>query len=124
MTSDYFGEAINHYSPSLEGDFVEFLNSSPNNANTRSQTSPAASIASSSVRDQVPHRGPHRVLPSSVESDPEEDEDGLHSGETTTQAEGEDEDGSFGDGEHVNIASDVYRWKIDHSKGNHRLKGK
>ena len=33
------------------------------------------------------------------------------------------DDGSFGDNEQVNVAADSYTWKIDHSKGHHKLRG-
>lgn len=115
MTSAYFDEAIDHDSQP-EDDF-EFWNPSPNNISAQSYASPRPSVQSQ----------PRRVLAevdSEHDEDNEDNEDGLYSDKTTTLDEGEEEDSSFGDGEHVNIASDLYRWKIDHSKGNHRLKGK
>ena len=33
------------------------------------------------------------------------------------------ESGSFGDDEQVDVACESYSWKIDHSKGEHKLKG-
>lgn len=35
----------------------------------------------------------------------------------------ESEDGNFGDDELVEVAADSYTWKVDHSKGDHKLRG-
>ena len=51
-----------------------------------------------------------------------EDDDGVFS--EAVQNSDDDEDTGFGDGEHVEIASRQYQWKVDHSKGEHKLRGK
>ena len=56
----------------------------------------------------------------------ESDEDGTYqrpAGEIVPGGEDDAENGSFGDEEQVVVASDLYSWKVDHSKGEHKLKG-
>ena len=59
------------------------------------------------------------------EFDPDEDEDddGLIADDSTPFQPGEDDEGSLGDEEEVDVAADAYSWKIDHSNGHHRLRG-
>lgn len=53
-----------------------------------------------------------------------DDEDADHSRLAPAPANEQDfEDGGFGDEEQIYIASDSHRWKIDHTKGEHRLAG-
>ena len=56
------------------------------------------------------------------ESDNEDGEDGLFNTEAVAEP-AIDDDGSFGDEERVDIADDSYSWKIDHTKGEHKLRG-
>jgi hypothetical protein len=49
----------------------------------------------------------------------EEDDDGLHAENLLSPLD----DGSFGDEEEVDVAADSYAWKIDHTKGQHKLRG-
>lgn len=53
------------------------------------------------------------------ENEAEDDDDGLY---TDTLPPSLD-DGSFGDDEEVDVAVDAQSWKIDHSKGQHKLRG-
>ena len=52
----------------------------------------------------------------------ESDEDGTYQG-MILENESEGENDGFGNDEQVVVASDSYRWKINHSKGDHKLKG-
>lgn len=52
------------------------------------------------------------------------DDDGIYDDASACERRDEDSEGSFGDEEHVLIASDQYSWKIDHAKGDHKLKGR
>jgi len=73
------------------------------------------------------NKSPERelTLPSlDIDSDGDSDnEDGLHGGVTTADHALEDEDGSFGDDEHVVVGSRQHSWKINHATGDHKLKG-
>ena len=51
-----------------------------------------------------------------------DNEDGLFNSEAVTEP-GIDDDGSFDSEERVDIADDSYSWKIDHTKGEHKLRG-
>jgi hypothetical protein len=53
------------------------------------------------------------------------DDDGVYQGDTEVLLDNanEAENGAFGDEEQDIVASDSYRWKIKHSRGDHRLKG-
>lgn len=53
--------------------------------------------------------------------DSENDDLGLNS-EVTNSYDKQD-DGEFGDDEQVDIASDSYKWKIDHTEGEYRFAG-
>jgi hypothetical protein len=52
-----------------------------------------------------------------------DDDDGLYYRRTSIDDERDLENVSFGDDEQVDVASESYSWKIDHSKGEHKLKG-
>lgn len=52
-----------------------------------------------------------------------DNDDGLYDRRTSTVDEQDLENVSFGDDEQVDVASKSYSWKIDHSKGEHKLKG-
>jgi hypothetical protein len=73
--------------------------------------------------NQSPEREP--TPPSlDIDSDGDSDnEDGLHGGVTAADHALEDEDGSFGDNEHVVVGAKQHSWKIDHATGDHKLKG-
>jgi hypothetical protein len=51
-----------------------------------------------------------------------DNDDGLHY-RRSIDDERDLENISFGDDEQVDVASESYSWKIDHSKGEHKLKG-
>jgi hypothetical protein len=51
-----------------------------------------------------------------------DNDDGLHY-RRSIDDERDLENVSFGDDEQVDVASESYSWKIDHSKGEHKLKG-
>lgn len=55
--------------------------------------------------------------------DSEDDDLGPSSEVIDLDDEQELEERGFGDEEEVHIASDSHKWKIDHSKGEHRLAG-
>jgi hypothetical protein len=52
------------------------------------------------------------------------DDDGHHDNAFLGELRDDCSEGSFGDGEHVFVASDQFSWKIDHAKGDHKLKGR
>ena len=71
-----------------------------------------------------PERRPTASQNLDIDSDRDFDnEDGLGDGLTPADYLLESEDGSFGDDEQVVAASEQHSWKIDHAKGDHRLKG-
>lgn len=55
--------------------------------------------------------------------DSEDDESASGDNAITIDNEQELEQRGFGDDEEVHIASESHRWKIDHTKGEHRLAG-
>jgi hypothetical protein len=73
--------------------------------------------------NQSPER--ELTLPSlDIDSDSNSDDsDGLHSGVATADHASEEEDGSFGDEEHVVVGSKQHSWKIDHATGDYKLNG-
>jgi hypothetical protein len=52
-----------------------------------------------------------------------DDEDGLDDRVALQHVEDNCNEGSFGDGEQVVVASDQYSWKIEHARGDHKFKG-
>lgn len=75
----------------------------------------------SSVMDSDPPFGAAHDIPTDEESD---GEDGLFCGETLAEDDVLDDNDGFGnDNDQVDMGSDAYSWKIDHSKGDHKLKG-
>lgn len=53
-----------------------------------------------------------------------EDDDGFHDDALSGEPRDDCSEGSFGDEDDVIIASDQYSWKIDHAKGDHKLRGR
>jgi hypothetical protein len=49
----------------------------------------------------------------------DDNDDGLHAEELLSLLD----DGSFGDDEEVDVAADLHTWKINHNKGQHKLRG-
>ena len=52
------------------------------------------------------------------------DDDGLYDDASACEIRDDASESTFGDEEHVLVASDQYSWKIDHAKGDHKLKGR
>jgi len=55
--------------------------------------------------------------------DSEDDDFASSGGVIDLHDEQELEEGGFGDEEEVHVASDSHKWKIDHTKGEHKLAG-
>lgn len=51
------------------------------------------------------------------------DDDELYEDVLACEVRDDCSEGTFGDEEHVLVASDQYSWKIDHAKGDHKMKG-
>jgi hypothetical protein len=66
------------------------------------------------------------TTPRDADADTDSDNnDGLYYEDTLSDAGSELEDSGFGnDDDQVIVASDAYSWKINHSKGDHKLRGK
>lgn len=52
-----------------------------------------------------------------------DDEDGLDDTIAPQHQVDHEDEGSFGDVEQVVVAADQYSWKIDHARGDHKMKG-
>ncbi|PVH90186.1 hypothetical protein DM02DRAFT_683926, partial [Periconia macrospinosa] len=50
------------------------------------------------------------------------DDDELYENTLACEIRDDGSEGTFGDEEHVLVASDQYSWKIDHAKGDHKIK--
>lgn len=121
MTTEYFDEAF--YPPDDE---LFLRTPPPTNRSRNSDTSAEADRGVFGADGEIPVDR-ESVFGEVQDSDADresDDEDGLYHEEPFGGAEQEFEDGSFGDEEEVVVASDSYSWRIDHSKGEHKLNGK
>jgi hypothetical protein len=69
----------------------------------------------------LPKGTPNLVLDNEDDNEDEinDDDDGLHAENLLSPLD----DGSFGDDEEVDVAANSHAWKIDHTKGQHKLRG-
>lgn len=88
----------------------DFLNFSPIHSDNLFPASLPASPAGNSIHEQD---GDGELYESS------DNEDAT----AVQHLEDDSDDGSFGDGEQVAVASDQYSWKINHTRGDHKFKG-
>ena len=112
--------SLSSFSASVNGNIL------PDDEPRTTISSSLSSFPASVNGDILPGGEPRTTLSSNRVSescyDDESDEDGTYQG-MLLDNESEAEYGGFGDEEQVVVASDSYRWKINHSKGDHRLKG-
>jgi hypothetical protein len=102
----------------------ELLNHSPLRDTDLWPSSPPAAIATESSNEQQSDNnvGADSGDDDSLDAD-SGDDDGLYSDASPGGPRDDCSEGSFGDEEQVVVAADQYLWKIDHSKGDHKLKG-
>lgn len=92
----------------------EFLNLSPSPDIDIWPTSPPPIIATQPVDAQQRDDS---------DDDASEDDDGLYGDASPGETRDDGSEGSFGDDEQVVVAADQYSWKIEHSRGDHKLRG-
>jgi hypothetical protein len=110
MDTEYFNDAFGAFSP-LHGD-TSFIGPLP-----------IDEFQIGGTGNNSPEREPTLSLSPDIDSDGASDNDGLYDGVAAEDHALEQEDGSFGDDEHVVVGSEQHVWKINHAKGDHRLKG-
>jgi hypothetical protein len=91
----------------------------PSNSNLPLPSLPVPSLPSS-----LPSQANLQHLSVERGDDDEGEDDGMYQYlEATPCSEGEEEENGFGDSEYVDIASGQHQWRINHTKGEHRLRG-
>lgn len=79
--------------------------------------------ATSSVWPLPPGRRYDSDSPSSSDDDDDNNDNDNVLGDYAGPEADDWDEGSFGDDEQVAVASDLYSWKIDHARGDHKLQG-